>query len=235
MKKIYILKNITREEPGLLGQLINQKNLPYETIDLTKTLLFPDVNQIQALMVLGGPDSANDQTQKITKEIHFIKEVLKAGIPYLGICLGLQVGVKAAGGTVRKNHVKEIGTRDQSKNLAQVNLTTEGLKDPLLQALPPQIPVFHLHGETVTLTPDMIRLGNGPFCQNQIVKIQEKAYGIQSHFELTSEMLKIWLAEDDDLKAADTKQIWNDFLKIQKTYTQTAEILFNNFLNLCKK
>jgi len=235
MKKIYVLENISREGPGYLGQLMDQKQVAYEIIDLTKKQIFPAISQVAALIVMGGPDSANDQTAKITKEVIFIKEVLKAQVPYLGICLGLQVGVKAAGGTVRKNQVKEIGTRDQSGNLAQVNLTAEGLRDPLLQGLSQPIPVFHLHGETVTLTDQMTCLGTGPFCQNQIVKIQDKAYGIQSHFELTPEMLKVWLAEDDDLKAVNTTQIWNDFLKIQKTYIQTAEILFNNFLNLCKK
>jgi GMP synthase-like glutamine amidotransferase len=235
MKKIYVLENISREGPGYLGQLMDQKQTLYEIIDLTQKQSFPALSQIKALIVMGGPDSANDQTLKITKEIAFIKEVLKAQIPYLGICLGLQIGVKAAGGTVRKNQVKEIGTRDQSGNLCQVSLSLEGLKDPLLLGLPHSIPVFHLHGETVTLTDSMKLLGTGPFCQNQIVKIQENAYGIQSHFELTSEMLKIWLAEDDDLKIADTKQIWSDFLKIQKTYIQTAKILFNNFLNLCKQ
>ncbi len=235
MKKIYVLENISREGPGYLGQLMDQKQMAYEIIDLTQKHSLPSISQVAALIVMGGPDSANDQTLKITKEITFIKEVLKVQIPYLGICLGLQVGVKAAGGTVRKNYLKEIGTRDQSGNLCQVSLTEEGIKDPLLQGLPTSIPVFHLHGETVTLIDSMTLLGTGPFCQNQIVKIQDRAYGIQSHFELTPEMLKVWLIEDDDLKVANKKQIWNDFLKIQKTYTQTAEILFNNFLNLCKQ
>ncbi len=230
MKKIYVLENISREGPGYLGDLMDQKQIAYEIIDLTKKQSFPAISQVAALIVMGGPDSANDQTTKITKEIAFIKEILKAEIPYLGICLGLQVGVKAAGGTVRRNYVKEIGTRDRSGNLCQVSLTNEGLRDPLLQNLPKQIPVFHLHGETVTLTDKMVCLGTGPFCQNQIVKIGEKAYGIQSHFELTPEMLKVWLAEDGDLKTTNTQQIWNDFSKIQKKYTQTAEILFNNFL-----
>jgi len=235
MKKVYVLENISREGPGYLGDLMNQKHMPYEIIDLTQKQTFPPLSQVKGLIVMGGPDSANDQSLKILKEIKFIKDAFEADIPYLGICLGLQLGVKAAGGTVRKNFTKEIGTRDGSGNLCQVSLTNEGLKDPLLQGLPKQIPVFHLHGETVTLTHSMTCLGTGSFCQNQIVKIKEKAYGIQSHFELTPEMLKVWLAEDDDLKIANTNQIWDDFLKIQKTYRQTAEILFNNFLNLCKQ
>jgi anthranilate/para-aminobenzoate synthase component II len=142
MKKIYVLENISREGPGYLGQLMDQKQTLYEIIDLTQKQSFPALSQIKALIVMGGPDSANDQTLKITKEIAFIKEVLKAQIPYLGICLGLQIGVKAAGGTVRKNQVKEIGTRDQSGNLCQVSLSLEGLKDPLLLGLPHSIPVF---------------------------------------------------------------------------------------------
>ena len=66
------------------------------------------------MMVFGGPDSANDDTEKMKQELQRISEILDAEIPYLGICLGMQALVKAAGGTVRKNKIKDLKKLDSN-------------------------------------------------------------------------------------------------------------------------
>lgn len=232
MKKILILKNITREGPGLAEACLNHSACTFDIIDLDRGETPPSFDSYAALIVLGGPDSANDITPKIVTEIERIREWLQTGKPYLGICLGLQLLVKAAGGTVIKNPVKEIGFYDGDNRPYQVDLTAEGLADPLCRGLSSQLNVFQLHGETVELTADMRLLGTGRHCRNQIVRVHERAYGIQCHFEVTRPMLAEWLKEDDDLKLLPAQKILNDYDNMRQEYEQTGQMLINNFLSL---
>jgi GMP synthase-like glutamine amidotransferase len=231
MEKVLIVKNITREGPGLLEDLLKEQGRSYDTIDLTEQP-FPDVTSYGGLVVLGGPDSANDQNSKIEAELERIQKALQKGIPYLGICLGLQALVKAAGGKVVPSPVREVGFRDPDGGFFTVALTDKGRADKLFSGLGDVFSVFHLHGETVELTSEMELLGTGKFCQNQIVKVGESAYGIQSHFELTPAMFTMWLDEDPDLQKLDRSSLEADFERLSQEYRETGRTLLQNFLAL---
>lgn len=231
-KRILLVQNITREGPGIIEGLLKEQDINYTVIDLDKGQSFPSPKDYSALVVLGGPDSANDPTPKMESELQRIKEALSLNIPYLGICLGLQTLVKAAGGKVIKSPVKEVGFKGPNGKPFIISLTTEGKKDPLFKGMKDNFRVFQLHGETVELTPKMKLLGKGQFCQNQIVKVGAKAYGLQCHFELTPEMFKLWLDQDDDLSRLDKKQLQNEFNSFLMEYTLTGRKLFQNFLRI---
>jgi GMP synthase-like glutamine amidotransferase len=66
----------------------------------------------------------------------------------------------------------------------------------------------------------------------QIVKIGETAYGIQSHFELTDDLLESWIVEDLDLQKLDANQLRSDFESIKSDYQNTGRQLFSNFLTI---
>ncbi|MEK6567222.1 MAG: type 1 glutamine amidotransferase [Candidatus Omnitrophota bacterium] len=165
-------------------------------------------------------------------ELQRIKEALSLNIPYLGICLGLQTLVKAGGGKVVRNPVKEVGFQGPDGKPFVINLTQDGKNDGLFKGLGDNFRVFQLHGETVELTPEMKLLGKGEFCQNQIIKVGSNAYGIQCHFELTPEMFEAWLNEDADLLRLDKKQLQNDFNSFLEEYTSTGRKLLQNFLEI---
>jgi len=233
-KEILIVKNITREGPGLLEDLLKEQGIGYTVADLDSNEPFPAVEQYGALVVLGGPDSANDETDKMRIELERIRESRTAQIPYLGICLGLQTLVKAAGGAVVKNQVKEIGFRDPEGDRFTVELTEAGRQDPLFANLDHSFEVFHLHGETVKPTHDMTLLATGKFCQNQIVRVGSNAYGIQCHFELTPAMFETWIKEDPDLLKLEKDKLRTDFEAINEQYTKVGRQLFANFLKIAE-
>ncbi len=232
MKKVLIVKNIIREGPGIIGLLLEEKGIPYEVVDLERGETFPLPKDYGAVIVLGGPDSANDISDKMKNELLRVGECLASGIPYLGICLGFQVLVKVAGGTVVQNPLKEIAFRDPEGEFFQVVLTHEGKWDPLLQGIKDYFNVFHLHGETVTLTGPMQLLGTGKFCRNQMARVGGKAYGLQFHLELTSEMLECWTREDFDLNRFDPKALGRDFRHLQEELDSSARTLFTNFFRI---
>ena len=233
-KKVLILKNITREGPGILEKILQENLIFYDVVDLSANEPLPDSRNYGTLIIMGGPNSANDKTKKIKEEVKFIKNWLSTKKPFLGICLGLQLLVKAAGGKVVKNEIKEIGFRDTNEDFFEVELLKSSQKDPLLYKLGKKIKVFHLHGETVVLTKKMQLLGKGEYCLNQIVKAADCAYGLQGHFELTERMLDVWLLKDPDLKKLDAKKDRADFKKIKEEYERTANQIFTNFLKIAR-
>ena len=210
-KQILIAKNIANEGPGLIEEILNKVNVPYSLLDVHDETHFPPIEKLHALIVMGGPDSANDTTKKMLRELAYIREVISAGIPYLGICLGLQTLVKANGGKVIKSPLKETGVRDPQGNFFTATITKEGKDDPLFQGITPSFKVFHLHGEMVELTPSMKLLAIGNHCRNQIVKIGSNAFGMQCHLELTQDLFEFWLDEDCDLQKIPRNSLRKDF------------------------
>ena len=231
-KEILIVKNIPEEGPGLLEELLNERGIVYHVADLHKGQPFPSVESYGAIVVLGGPDSANDENEKMENELARIREVVSGNIPYMGICLGLQTLVKAVGGNVVKSPVKEVGFIDPEGHPFTVELTEEGIRDPLFKGLGLLFHVLHLHGETVELTGGCTLLGAGEFCRNQIVRVGSNAYGIQCHFEFTPEMFESWINEDPDLLMLDKEGLQAHFESVRTKYTQVGRQLFQNFLQI---
>lgn len=233
--KVLILKNIPHEGPGILKQILDRNAIRYDIIDLDlidfkagKSL--PDPTSYNAVFVFGGPDSANDKSIRMLEELNMIELAVESGIPYLGICLGMQALVKACGGSVCKNPVKEVGTRGPDGNYFTVDICPGKEDDPLLRGLTGPLRIFHLHGETVSLPEDMELLATGKFCRHQIVKARKNAYGIQGHFELTPDMFMEWISKDPELRAGDGEKITRDFLAIYEEYRSSGERLFTGFL-----
>lgn len=232
MNQLLIVKNITREGPGLLQAIIDEAGIQATIVDLDAGESFPDPTDYKSVVVLGGPDSANDDTPKMVQELTQIKKALDAGIPYLGICLGMQTLVKAAGGTVVRAPQKEVGFLGPDGIQNTVELTAAGKSDPLLVGFADSLAVFHLHGETVELIDGMELLGTGKNCKNQIVKVADKAYGIQSHFELTEQMLREWAAQDPDLIPIGEEALIGSYRAIADAYTNIGNTLLQNFLRI---
>lgn len=170
-KNVLIVKNITREGPGILQEILEDRGIQSTLVDLDRGDSLPLLDEYSAVIVLGGPDSANDESEKMRDELEFVRDVISRKIPYLGICLGLQVLVKAAGGEVVKNPVREIGFRDPENHRFAVDLTETGRMDSIFDGLADRLEVFHLHGETVVLTDGTRLLASGKFCTNQVVKV----------------------------------------------------------------
>lgn len=231
-KEILIVKNITREGPGLLEEELKERDIGYTIVDIDQGENFPLVKNYGAIVVLGGPDSVNDGNEKMENELARVRETIAANIPYLGICLGLQILVKAVGGEVTKSPTKEVGFIDPEGNNFTIELTDEGKKDLLFEGLDHTFNVFHLHSETIELTDDIVLLAVGKFCRNQIVRVGKNAYGIQCHFELTPEMFEDWINQDPDLLQLDKEQLRANFAAIRDEYTQVGRQLFKNFLKI---
>lgn len=232
--KVLLIKNITRESPGVVQDILHQRKIPYDIIDLSKGEIFPNPALYNAVFVFGGPMSANDKTPRMQQELTQIKKTIDAKIPYFGICLGLQTLVKSLGGKVFSNDVAEIGWRDEQENFFEIEFTIDGTKDSIFSNIASPAKIFHLHGETVGLTNSMKLLASGRYCENQVIKIGESAYGFQGHIELTPELFETWLSVDEDLGQMDSDKLRRDFEAVRAEYETNGRQIITNFLKIAK-
>ena len=228
--RVLIVQNSESEGPGLLLEAIKEHGIKFNIIDLNKKQELPSPSHYSALIVLGGPDSANDKTKKTIAALKAIKEALDSKTPFLGICLGMQMLVKACNGNVFKSRIKEIGWRSHDKQFFRVFLTKKGKADALFKGIKSPVRIFQLHGETVKLKKGMRLLAEGRHCKNQVVKIGSNAYGIQGHLELSQKMFKKWIAEDTDLRLLDSALLKSDYAEIRSRYERTGKKMIENFL-----
>ena len=232
LKKILIVKNFSLETPGLIEEVLNENSLNYEIINLDEGKNFPNPNDYSAIFVLGGPDSANDRTPKMIGEIKRIRQAIGAGVPYFGICLGMQALVKASGGEVYKNRIKEIGLKGPSGNFFEISLTDAGRKDKLFEGIESPMKIFQLHGETVSLSPASQLLATGEYCTNQTVKIGKSSYGFQGHLELNDTLFGKLIAEDLDLRRISPSSLRADYNSLKSEYQSNGRVILNNFLKI---
>lgn len=138
----------------------------------------PEIEDIDFLVVLGGPMSVNDETEHpwLVKEKEFIKRSIEAGKSVLGICLGAQLIASSMGGKVFPNSAKEIGWFPVE---AVPSESTSVFR------FPKETEVFHWHGETFSLPPGAVQIARSKGCENQAFQIGKKVIGLQFHLETT--------------------------------------------------
>ncbi|MEW8428881.1 MAG: C26 family cysteine hydrolase domain-containing family, partial [gamma proteobacterium symbiont of Ctena orbiculata] len=152
--------------------------------EITATRFFespdlPRLEEIDLLIVMGGPMSVNDEHAYpwLAKEKNFIRSVIDAGKPVLGICLGAQLIAASLGSEIYPNSVKEIGWFPIS--------AVKSIPDSLFR-FPEETTVFHWHGETFDLPSGAVCTAKSKGCQNQAFQFGRKVIGLQFHLEPTA-------------------------------------------------
>ena len=141
-----------------------------------------NLNNYSAIVVFGGPMSANDNDEFMKKEIDWIGQVLQSEVPFLGICLGAQILVKYLGCKVEKNpnELYEIG-------FYKIQPTENGIK--MFQS---QDVFYQFHTEGFELPSGCELLAKGDIFTNQAFRYKN-CYGLQFHPEVNIYLHLKWL------------------------------------------
>ena len=118
-------------------------------------------------------------------ERELLAGLLEEGVPLMGVCLGSQLLATAAGGQARRAPEPEIGWHP-------VEVTAEGAEDPLLAPLAPSFEAFQWHSYESVPPPGAAILARSPVCV-QAYRVGERAWGIQSHPEVSTADAAHWI------------------------------------------
>lgn len=232
--RVLVLKHISCEGPGRLQDYADQQGHHLEVIDLEAGQTIPNLKGYQVLVVLGGPMNVYEEEKFpwLKTENTLIQSALAEEIPYLGLCLGGQLLAKAGGGRVTQNPGKEIGN-------FTVELSQEGVADPLFNGFSKQIPVFQWHGDTFSDIGGGVSLAYSVLCRQQAFRLGRWAYGLQFHVEITLAQCREWfdvyneeVKREMEREGLDPAAIVEEFGRREPQYVELSQKLFHNFFSL---
>jgi GMP synthase-like glutamine amidotransferase len=180
--RAHYLQHVAFEGLGSIDKWLQLHNYQISSTRLFESALFPDVNEIDLLIIMGGPMSVNDEKELpwLIAEKKFVRAAIDAGKPVLGICLGAQMIANVMGSKIYPNTQKEIGW---------FPITARSTYQQYFQ-FPSSITVFHWHGETFDLPKNATLLASSKACTNQAFQIGKNVIGLQFHLETTPESLQ---------------------------------------------
>lgn len=142
----------------------------------------PDAKSYAAVLITGSIASVTERAAWMERAAEYIRGVVAARTPLLGICFGHQLIAYALGGDVQRNpRGREIGT---------VALAS-AVEDPLLVGLPRLIAVNSSHVDTVSvLPPGAIVVARTELDEHAILSFGESVRGVQFHPEMDDRVMR---------------------------------------------
>lgn len=225
--RAHYLQHVPFEGLGSIENWLKANGYKISATHLYQSVEFPDVKDIDLLIIMGGPMSVNDEADLpwLTAEKQFVKKTIEAGKPVLGICLGAQMIANAMGAKVYPNSKKEIGwfpiqNTSENKNLFQ---------------FPESATVFHWHGETFDLPSNAKLLASSQACMNQAFQIGENVMGLQFHLETTPKSLDDIAAHcADELVAGEYIQSLEQMTSVDKKQFDEINFLMGKVLEFIR-
>jgi GMP synthase-like glutamine amidotransferase len=221
MSKVLVIKNARLEGAGTIGKLFESDGFELQIIFAKKEKIPAPEHSV--VLILGAPQSANDELQYLKDEMNLIKEAAQKNIPTLGICLGSQLIAKAFGARVYAGPKKEIGFyHDVKIDADSKSKLFEGISNPFT--------VFHWHGDTFDIPKNATRLAYSEL-YNQAFQYGS-AVGLQFHLEVDKKTVLLWLdktEEELNIPYIDPTKIRNEIDSNIGTVQQNMKLFYKNF------
>lgn len=138
----------------------------------------PDPQGFAAVVASGSHAMVTDNHGWSERTAKWLRQVVEAETPFLGICYGHQLLAWAKGGDVGFNpHGREFGT-------VETRLTPAASDDPLFEGLPDVLPVHTCHAQAVLrLPPGATLLASSGMDPHHAFRLGPAAWGVQFHPE----------------------------------------------------
>jgi len=221
MSNVLLIQNTKIEGSGHLGELLKNDGFEITSVNAKHESL--PKTDFSMVVILGAPESANDDLPYLIEEQKLIKHSVEKNIPVLGICLGSQLIAKTFGASVYRGPKIEIGFYHDLKIVNNSELFS-GMTDPFT--------VFHWHGDTFDLPMDAIRLTSSEYYPNQAFRYKS-AIGLQFHLEVNEEMVNLWLDNTEEklqkIPYINSQKIRSEINENISIVNSNMEIFYNNF------
>lgn len=225
------IQNSEVEGFGLFETHLSDIGVDFDSFPAFTGFPLPPHEGYDAILVGGTPISAYavEDHHFLIAEERYLQSALRVGKPCLGICFGGQLIAKILGADVRKAKRKEIG-------VYELELTSAGNAESLLEAFPVRFPAFQWHGDTFDIPPGGELLVTGVDCPNQMFR-SGTAIGVQFHLEITSDEVESWTsAYSDELHqfGKTSRELVVEIQAREQQLTELAGRFLDNFVKWAK-
>jgi len=198
MPRAVCVTHVPHEGPGMLGEVLSAAGYALESREVFRGEPLPaDLGPEDILVVMGGPmgvaDLGDPAMPWLAAEVALLRERLARGWPNLGVCLGMQLLVHAAGAKVAP--MQDV-TGARLREVGWGRLDFHGT-DAITRGLPASIEVLHWHGDACELPAGATLLASTKVCPVQMFRVG-CSVGMQFHPEVDGPMAALWAEEDAD-------------------------------------
>lgn len=223
MTDMLVLQNAKYEGLSGLGRLLEEDGFRTKIVFAKKEKIPKE--DYSAVIILGAPESANDDLDHLKDEMRLIRDSVEKEVPVLGICLGSQLIAKAFGAKVYQGKKKEIGIyHDIEFDNQSKSGIFSGINSPAT--------VFHWHGDTFDLPQGALRLAHSKDYQNQALQVGS-AVGVQFHLEVTEDTIRLWLEKSkyelSQVPYIDPDEIIRKIPEYMQEIQNTMKTFYRNF------
>ena len=90
---VLVLQHIACEPPGVYEDVLRERGATLRRVEVDAGDELPDWREFDAIVAMGGPMSANDDDALpwLREEKELVAEAVRAGMPFWGVCLGVQL------------------------------------------------------------------------------------------------------------------------------------------------
>jgi len=199
--KVHFVVHEAFESPGAYEAWVEERGYEASYSRVYERHAFPDVENIDLLVVLGGPQSPATTQEECPHfdaiaECALIAKAVAAQKAVVGVCLGAQLLGEALGARFGHSPEKEIGKYP-------ISLTEAGKDNDKIAHFGDVLEVGHWHNDMPGLTENAKVLAYSEGCPRQIIEYSPLVYGFQCHMEFTLEVVdRLIAASENELTEA---------------------------------
>jgi GMP synthase-like glutamine amidotransferase len=209
MTTLHYLQHVPDEPPGMILDWAIHRKLSCLGTLLFKGENLPAVTRDDIVVVMGGPMAVHDEETYpwLRREKSFLFEIIKMGVPVIGVCLGAQLVAAVLGAKVVRNPFQEFG-------FSPVQVTREAARSALFCDLPRSFSPLHWHNDTFAIPEGAVRIAGNDACMNQGFMGPGRVLALQFHLEATPDLVDSWVKTS--MPSNDPNNIADDGQHVQR-------------------
>jgi GMP synthase-like glutamine amidotransferase/DNA-binding NarL/FixJ family response regulator len=227
------LEHLQADPIGVFGDVLMERGIGVDRVMLHEGELLPDWGNYDLVVAMGAGVSVwqEEEFPWIAAEKRVVREAVLAGVPYFGVCFGVQLLADVFGARSFRGPEPEIGVN-------QVFLTAAARHDPVFRGFPADLEVCEWHSNHFSLPRGAVRLARSPRYENQAIRYGRVAYGMQCHLEPSLDDIRAWLEEFPDSAVTferlhghgSVERMLEDYVDFVPFLQETARQVFGRWL-----